>query len=486
MEIGMYKFIAGQRKTLIAAQLKVGTFINSYKYFEKNPKPNFLNFRDKLNAEYWLEEKEIELINKFGEKYLEENFIENLISDIKKHNKEAENLNLLLNDIDFSRLNNEETINLLDIVYKNLFEMMGTLFLSQDVFTGSVEGRLKELLDRELEDETERNDIFNLLITSFETDGINRELVNWYNFILKNERLNREELRNYIFRNGWLIYNAFDDDSADDFIFNRYEEDLKKKDKLGDEIVSLLEKNKRKKDEFDKKTEKLSGETKYLARVLRDLSELRLDVKIANNSLEVSLNMKFLLHVAKKNKISFMDLLDGYFKEDIERLLLEGVNVSEEEVENRKSFVSFIGKNGKVEIITGPSAKNKVYEILDKQSSGAGCKILKGQTASVGNVKGRAKIIRLGDSFQLEEDFRKFKKGDIIVTIMTQPNIMPIAKKASGIVTDEGGICSHAAIISRELKIPCIVGTGMATKEIKDGDIIMIDSKKGTVEILDN
>jgi pyruvate,water dikinase len=65
---------------------------------------------------------------------------------------------------------------------------------------------------------------------------------------------------------------------------------------------------------------------------------------------------------------------------------------------------------------------------------------------------------------------------------MTQPNVMDIASKAAAIVTDEGGMLSHAAIISRELMIPCIVGTHYATRVLKDGDMVEVDANAGIVK----
>lgn len=64
---------------------------------------------------------------------------------------------------------------------------------------------------------------------------------------------------------------------------------------------------------------------------------------------------------------------------------------------------------------------------------------------------------------------------------MTQPTVIDIAAKAAALVTDEGGMLSHAAIISRELKIPCVVGTHTATSNFKDGDLIEVDADKGVV-----
>jgi len=81
---------------------------------------------------------------------------------------------------------------------------------------------------------------------------------------------------------------------------------------------------------------------------------------------------------------------------------------------------------------------------------------------SHGYAKGKAKII-----FSSKE-IKKVKKGDIIVTHMTSPNYIVTLRKSAGIITDEGGMTCHAAIVSRELDIPCIVNTKIATKVLKD------------------
>lgn len=109
--------------------------------------------------------------------------------------------------------------------------------------------------------------------------------------------------------------------------------------------------------------------------------------------------------------------------------------------------------------------------------------ILKGNVAFEGNVEG--KVIRI-----TEKDYKKYdeifkgKKDYILVTPMTRPEIVPYIKKAKGIITDEGGITCHAAIISRELKVPCIIGTKIATKILKTGDLVKIKSDSGSVKVL--
>lgn len=102
-------------------------------------------------------------------------------------------------------------------------------------------------------------------------------------------------------------------------------------------------------------------------------------------------------------------------------------------------------------------------------------KIIKGMTACNGEAKGTARIIRN------RADFSKFNQGDILVTSMTTPDFVVIMKKAAAIVTDEGGLSCHAAIVSRELNVPCIIGTQNATTSINDGEIIFVEATKGVI-----
>lgn len=103
---------------------------------------------------------------------------------------------------------------------------------------------------------------------------------------------------------------------------------------------------------------------------------------------------------------------------------------------------------------------------------------LKGQIACEGKVKGRVRV--LYKKSQIEE----FQKGEILVTIMTTPEFLPAMYKAVAFITDEGGITCHAAIVARELKKPCIIGTKIATQVLKDGDMVEVDANMGTVKIL--
>jgi len=110
--------------------------------------------------------------------------------------------------------------------------------------------------------------------------------------------------------------------------------------------------------------------------------------------------------------------------------------------------------------------------------SANGLKEVKGIVANTGKVTGTAKII------SGPIDFHKFKQGDILIAKMTSVDFLPIMKKASAFVTDEGGLACHAAIISREYNVPCVIGTGKATAVFKDGDEVEVDAENGMVKKL--
>ena len=125
------------------------------------------------------------------------------------------------------------------------------------------------------------------------------------------------------------------------------------------------------------------------------------------------------------------------------------------------------------EVITGSEAErayNKVFKVDQKK-----IQEIKGQSASLGKVVGPVKIIRK------THDMENMHPGDILFASMTRPEMIIAIKKAAGIVTDEGGITCHAAIVSREMGIPCIIGTKIGTQIFKDGDMVEVDANHGTV-----
>ena len=104
--------------------------------------------------------------------------------------------------------------------------------------------------------------------------------------------------------------------------------------------------------------------------------------------------------------------------------------------------------------------------------------ILQGTTAQKGIAQGFVR--RVMGHRQISE----FKQGEILVSSMTIPDFLPAMKKAAAIVTNEGGVLCHAAILARELQIPCITGTQFATHILRDGDYIEVDANNGVVKFM--
>ncbi|MBA3047560.1 hypothetical protein KKC83_06660 [Patescibacteria group bacterium] len=135
-----------------------------------------------------------------------------------------------------------------------------------------------------------------------------------------------------------------------------------------------------------------------------------------------------------------------------------------------------------IQLFTGKKANSilKKYNIKRKDIVKKNNKIiqLKGQIASSGFYQGKAKIINS------KNDINKFKKGEILVSVKTDPALLPAMQRSGAIITEMGGITSHAAIVSRELQKPCIIGVKSATAILKDGNKILVDANEGKITIL--
>ena len=126
------------------------------------------------------------------------------------------------------------------------------------------------------------------------------------------------------------------------------------------------------------------------------------------------------------------------------------------------------------EICNYDNAVEELLLLTTRKHDGNGDTI-KGQVANKGKVTGTVRVVID------PHDDKGFVQGDILVTSMTRPEFVPIMKKAGAVITDEGGITCHAAIISRELNIPCVIGTKKATRVLKDGDRVEVDANIGVI-----
>ncbi len=185
-------------------------------------------------------------------------------------------------------------------------------------------------------------------------------------------------------------------------------------------------------------------------------------------------------YISGNNLIKLAEQLLPDYKEFIDFLTYrEIVNKKipnkKELLKRRNKYIYFDGK-----LYSGLSIKdfkkiNNIEFFKDDRNT-ISKHILKGVTAMKGRVIGRVKVI-----LELEK-LNKIKKGDILVAPMTTPDYMLAMRKAAGFITDEGGLTCHAAIVAREIKKPCIIGTKIATQVLRDGDLVEVDAEEGIVK----
>ncbi|MDD5012357.1 MAG: phosphoenolpyruvate synthase [Candidatus Nanoarchaeia archaeon] len=149
------------------------------------------------------------------------------------------------------------------------------------------------------------------------------------------------------------------------------------------------------------------------------------------------------------------------------------ISLKLEEHYKKPQDIEFAVENGELYILQTRAVTTREKKIETEEIEGE--VILSGLGASPGIGSGKVKVIK-----DLA-DLNKIVEGDILVTIMTNPDMVVTMQKSAAIITDEGGLTAHAAIVSREMGIPAVVGTRDATEKLKDGDIVTVDGSSGQV-----
>jgi phosphoenolpyruvate synthase/pyruvate phosphate dikinase len=162
---------------------------------------------------------------------------------------------------------------------------------------------------------------------------------------------------------------------------------------------------------------------------------------------------------------------------EIEKFLKEG-KAPKKEFQTRTIEAVAWSDRKKYIVWTGKKARNFFNKIPKEKIIQKEVKEFSGTPACTGHAKGIVKII------EVPEDMIKMKQGDILVSETTYPSLVPAMKKAAAIVTNAGGLTCHAAIVSRELNIPCVVGTKIANKVLKDGQLIEVDAARGVIRLV--
>ncbi len=180
----------------------------------------------------------------------------------------------------------------------------------------------------------------------------------------------------------------------------------------------------------------------------------------------------FLKEIAWRTKYTIEEL--KYAMPTEMKNILEG-KISHEELQKRFAGCFLIWTKDSFDLTTD---QNLIEEIITRKEETKTTNELRGMSVSLGVVTGRVKVVNSVD------EISKVHKGDILVAVMTRPDYIMAMEKAAAFITDEGGLTCHAAIVARELHLPCIVGTRIATKVLKDGDLVRVDANHGWIKII--
>ncbi len=180
--------------------------------------------------------------------------------------------------------------------------------------------------------------------------------------------------------------------------------------------------------------------------------------------------------IAREHYLSLQQVYALYYDWLVEMIKNDDVDAVRINNIGRYAVQYFDGRQ--IHLLVGEEARELIRPIKETLPTIEKMDKLKGECAFPGKALGRVCLVNKA------EEMKKFKEGDILVSNVTDPSLLPIMKKASAFVTNQGGLTCHAAIVARELKIPCVIGTKIATRILKDGDMVEVDAEKGKVRVI--
>ncbi len=189
----------------------------------------------------------------------------------------------------------------------------------------------------------------------------------------------------------------------------------------------------------------------------------------------------FLMELKRRYNIT-KEELRAYDKSEIKNLIVQGKKINLHLITQRKKGFLKLLKEGTIKTYEGEKAVQMRASLVKKEPERTE---ITGTIACKGKAIGKVIVLSYRQSSDHSAKIKSMEQGDILVTEMTRPNIIVACEKAGAIITDEGGILCHAAIVSRELKIPCVIGTRTATTLLHDGDYVEVNAiTKGSVRKL--
>jgi len=239
---------------------------------------------------------------------------------------------------------------------------------------------------------------------------------------------------------------------------------------------------------YDSSPQKLEHEYQWALKQIKPnpkfkkmIMQARLHSYTRNRRVEAFFNAdygaSFMYHIIAKRVHFNPDWITEVSAPEMDGALEGKLLPDKKEMQMRFKNYAMLVRNAKTELIVDPKEikklEKKYFVKVNKVNE------IQGRMACLGGIiKGKAKVCLD------KKEIGKVKKGDILVTQFTTPDFVPAMEKAAAVIADQGGLSSHAAIVSRELGVPCVIATENGTRIIKDNDLLEVNARTGLVKIL--
>lgn len=439
--------------------------------------PAFFEFKNNYST-YYQTAEEYQRIKDVIEQKVKENphFIEQRLGEIAKSLPEDIRQ---LREIN-KKLKNKPDLSKLFFDYWELFRRTIFGMAIDNYFDDVLGGRLKNYLKTKLSEVSKVNEYYAILSSSVKLTTTQKEEIDFLEILSKSkiywQKLFKKHLEKYSYLPMWFDGQSWDiyDLNKRAVVFNDKKEIKKRWRTLKNEI-DLIKKKKRK----IIKELNMPVEIKKMVENIQEFSYLRQqgEVQISYHNFQGRFLKKM---VAKKLDIKLNDLVYLTDEEIIDGLKNRKSSFSKK-IRERKKYCFIIMRDGKYKIYTGLKAKKEVQKIKSKiiNERASIKKQYKGVVGSVGYARGRAYVMKN------LSDVDKINDQEIMVVSGTSVEYLTAMKKAVAVIAEIGGITSHAAVICREMKKPCLIQVENATKIFKNGDLVEVDAINGTAKILD-
>lgn len=428
-----------------------------------------------LDGSRWMGEEDYKnLYNEFVEKAKDSNFLyqwgkvcvktgEEIIRSTDKYKK--------------TNWQNEPDKKLLEIIEKFFdFEsrlwggsfFYGWYFYFNDVYFFKLEEELKNKLKDKF------NEVWQYVLTPSGNTMMGEEKQALLKIAKRFKKFFKEDINNHFEKYAFVNkYYFWGEGYTVEEINKRLKEIISKGERYIDQEIKKFEKK-----DININNYNLSAETKN---IIKGIKEMAHALSLADDSTNYFCYYLTPLYkeAARRFGLSADELVSMTFDEIKKSFKIKKSSVSEDILKERLKDHALIYIEDKTQILI----KNNLEEYKKRELKNIdtdNIKSLKGTVAFAQKEKIKAKV-KIINSDQI---VNKFKKGEILVAPMTNPTYLPAMQKAAAIITDDGGILCHASIVSREIHIPCIVGTKIATQVFKDGDLVEVDTEKGIINII--